>query len=258
MEKIALDILSDYISTDLGRTVLAYHSIPNIHKVLRKFAQPGIESTSGVSYIVSGDPDLGHASAIVDVSASEAEADDPLSMPFYEFELSDDKGTKKSYKFVVYRLKFKPIEKSEIDNQLVNIDGDVKQLSAEDIYRFLEMGQADKFVAGVENKEDSTERFNYSLLHLEIPVAKKAFVLEDDGNGKVRPQSQIQAVTKDYSNYLSILKSKVSEYNTDIGFRITKRLQDKKLLDEPPAPPAPPGGAMPGMPPMGGAPMPPM
>jgi hypothetical protein len=257
LEKLALDIVGSTLTSSLAKKVFAeYNSVPEVHKVLRHFAKPGIESDSDLSYIVADDSDLEYAAAIIDVSASEAEATDPTSMPYYEFEMSDNKGDKKSFKFVVYRIKFDPLDVEEIGDSLVNVHGDIKNMKKQEIYMFLKRGQADKFVAGIEDVDSPTAMFDYNLLHLDQPDSKMAYVLEDDGEGHIKSQSQVDAVRNDYTNYLNTLKSKLNDYNQDIAYKIEEGLKGK--IDKTPEAAAPAGG-MPGMgmPPMPGG-MPPM
>ena len=241
MIRLALDMLKASCATKLARKMID-EGIPEIHKLLRQFAKPSLgRDKSDLSYIVAQDSDVNKATSITDMSADDTQS-------AYEFQLYDKEGVVKNYKFAVYKLSFEPDDSEKIRNSLAEVKGELVDLSKEEISQILGQGKADKFVAGIENTEDTSEKFNYTLLGLEPPESKPSFVLDYDSDGKnVSTTNQMSAVKGDYANYVEQLKIKVDKYNQDMSGEI-----NQKQMPEGSAVPPPPGGMPPPPMDMGG------
>ena len=251
MNKIAWSMLKSCLKTSLAQAVLGgeIKSISKIHDLLRSFSPENkTMNAAGLSSIVTEDKDFKKASEIVDMNKDNKLA---AAAPF-EFELYDKKGKSVPYRFAVYKMSFKaPEEDDKVSDSIADVKGKVMDVKKDEILEMLRQGKADKFVAGIENKEDPNARFNYDLIGIQPPEAKKAFVIGyDPQTRRLKETNQMTAIQTDYNNYVNELKTKVEDYN----FQISDKLNQKY----PPVPPAmPPGGAMPpplmgGMPPMGG------
>lgn len=231
--KLATQLMKSYL-----RKVLAQENSYDIYKVLRSYSSPKKPiDESNISYFLRKDPDVYKASDIDDVS----------DMAPYTFTMLDEDGNSSEYRFAVYRLNFTPEKANEINDVNVDVDGRDMDLKKDEIINLISQGKANKYIGGVESKDDKSKPFAYDVLGIEAPEAKMEYVIVyDDKTNSIRPRHQINEIQGEYSGYTKILTKKVAEYN--------KSLADKITVENPPAAGAPPAGAppMPPPPPMGG------
>lgn len=242
--KLGKDLLKSYL-----RMVLAQKQDFDIYSVLRSYSQPSKPvDEADLSYILRKDPDVYKASDLDDVS----------DMISYEFQMYDENGNTDAYRFAIYILKFSPDKPKEIHDINVDVDGRDMDLKKEEIASLINQGKANKYVAGVEKKDDKSEPFNYEALGIEAPQAKMEYVIGyDDKSNSIKPYHQINEIKNEYSGYTKLLAKKVGEYNKSVADKIGKEVGGEAgAMGAAPAgglagmPPPPMGGGMPGAPPM--------
>ena len=240
---LAKDLFKAQLKTSFAQALVNDDDM-DVLSFLRMFSAPEKPIVaSKLPYFVLEDPDLNSATDINDVSniASIKGDNNP-----YEFTLYDDEGGRTNYQFSVYRFEFKPAVK-EINDSVVNVKGRSISLAGSEIQSLLMQGKADKFVAGVIKKDNLSEKFNYDMIGLNSPEAKKAFKDEfSDKTNSVQFENQVDQVRGDFQKYVSDLSKAVDKYNNDIVQKIQAKAPPPSAGAAGAAPPiAPPPAPMP-------------